>query len=129
MEVFNYMNKTLHTVCVLCQCDVKYCQCDKHKKQDSNYVFLSIFSPAPIQNRTVDFESGLKKKYSGVTITQQSAVVKKHFMAMPESLKLKSSFLNFLLLDWLSENKWTRILKKLLIFSSVNAQLHCTNIY
>jgi hypothetical protein len=57
------------------------------------------FFPASIQNRTVDFESGLKKKYCGVTITQQSAVVLKHFMAMSVALKLKSSFLNLLLLD------------------------------
>jgi len=57
------------------------------------------FSPASIQSRTFDFESGLKKKYCGVTITQQSAVVLKHFMAVSESLKLKSTFLNLLLLD------------------------------
>ena len=56
---------------------------------------LSIFSPASIQKSTVDFESGLKKKYCGFTITQQSAVVSKHFMAVAESLKLKSSFLDY----------------------------------
>lgn len=60
---------------------------------------LYPFFPASIQSRTVDFESGLKKRYCGVTITQQSAVVLKHFMAVSESLKLKSTFLNLLLLD------------------------------
>jgi hypothetical protein len=80
------MNKTLHTVCVLSHCDIKCCQCDKHKKQDSNYVFLSIFPSASIQNRTIDFESGLKKKCCGVTVTQENAVALKHLVAMSEAL-------------------------------------------